>query len=162
MKELIARFILPAAYDVLPMPMRSDRASAMLIAIGLQESAFKARKQQHGGPARGFWQFEEAGVRGVLTHQRSAKIAERCCTALSYTGIAPAVPGEMLIALQHNDVLAACFARLLLWTLLTPLPGVDDHELAWDQYFSAWRPGRPVPATWEGNYAAGWKTIGRV
>src|SRR5690606_35531315 len=56
------------AYALLPSRMDSDRATVMLLAIGLQESRFEHRRQIKG-PARGFWQFERGGgVRGVMTH----------------------------------------------------------------------------------------------
>src|SRR5690606_38643231 len=69
------------AYALLPSRMDSDRATVMLLAIGLQESRFEHRRQIKG-PARGFWQFERGrGVRGVLTHPATAALAREVCVA---------------------------------------------------------------------------------
>lgn len=60
---------------------------------------------------------------------------------------------------KHNDVLAAVFARLLLWTLPDALPDVHSYEDGWHQYVSAWRPGKPHPATWRGLYGVAWDAV---
>lgn len=44
-------------------------------------------------------------------------------------------------ALEVDDVLAAGFARLLLWTDPHRLPAVGDVEGAWQLYLRTWRPG---------------------
>lgn len=142
----IRRYVIPAAYDVLPAAMASAEATVMLLAIGYQESRFEHRKQI-GGPARGYWQFEQGGgVRGVLGHQASRMTARIVLEELGYPG-EPTTWG-VYDALAHNDVLACCFARLLLWTLPDPLPSREDPDVGWDQYVAAWRPGRPHPRTW--------------
>ena len=74
----------PAVYaetmQLLPAKMDSPQARAMLKAIALQESRFEHRKQI-GGPARGFWQFEQGGgVRGVLNHPYSREHIRRILT----------------------------------------------------------------------------------
>src|SRR5688572_12878990 len=57
--DYVHRLVIPAAYDLLPLHMASVEATAMLLAVGWQESdSFRARAQYEGGPARGFWQFE--------------------------------------------------------------------------------------------------------
>lgn len=132
----------------LPEKMYSQEATTMLLAIGYQESGFEDRHQV-GGPARGFWQFEVAGVKGVLEHHATAKIAGELCSELGYE--LPTAP-DIHAALEHNDILAACFARLLLWTLPQSLPDLGDGALAWDQYLDAWRPGKPRPEHWRENY----------
>lgn len=124
-----------------------DSASArvMLLAIGLQESLFEYRRQMGNGPAMGFWQFERGGgVRGVLHHPASKDRAAWLCAARD---VEP-VPTPVWLALQRDDVLAAGFARLLLWTDAAPLPGVDDEAGAWAYYLRNWRPGKPHPKTW--------------
>src|SRR5688572_22762789 len=95
--------------------MASPAAQAMLLAIGLQESRFLSRRQ-NGGPARGFWQFEVAGIRGVLTHRSTAVLI---ATALSELRFSAAVgrAGACHEIVTDNDTIACCFARLLLWTL---------------------------------------------
>ena len=52
--------------------------------------------------------------------------------------------------LEHDDVLAAGFARLLLLTDPRPLPDVTDVDGAWAYYLRNWRPGKPHPETWAG------------
>lgn len=158
MDTFLARRILPAAYDVLPAAMQSTPATALLLAIALQESAAAARRQQPRGPARGFWQFEAGGaVHGVRTHPASAHHLRSALVSLCYPSTLSTV--NAWTALEHNDVLAAVFARLLLWTVPGALPGRLDVAPAWDQYLEAWRPGRPRPDDWAANFALGWSIV---
>lgn len=149
---------IPAAYSLLPERMQSPNATAMLLAIGLQESEFAARRQLPKGPARGFWQFERAGgVVGVLEHRSTAHAIKKVLEALQYPVSSDSYTCHT--AIEHNDVLACCFARLLLWTLPTALPGRLEIEVAWDQYLDAWRPGKPHVETWPDNFAMAWSIV---
>lgn len=149
----IEAFIFPATFALLPKVMDTPEARAMLLAIGLQESQFEARRQMGEGPARGFWQFEKGGgVKGVLTHTATRLLAEHVCAELCYL---PSVE-SCYVAIEHNDVLACAFARLLLWTLPGRLPKRFMHPEAWLQYKAAWRPGRPHEAMWKGNFTHAW------
>ena len=122
---------------LLPAKMTSPAAEVLLLAIGLQESRLTHRRQI-GGPARGLWQFERGGgVAGVLRHPVSRDHAVRVCDA---RGVAP-VPEQVYQRLEHDDVLAAAFARLLLFTDPARLPGLGDEEGAWQLYLRTWRPG---------------------
>lgn len=159
--HLIA-FSIPAAYTLLPPSMHSRAATALMLAIALQESRIEYRRQQPlragmpYGPARGFWQFEKnGGVAGVLLHPKTRPYAESAAAALKY----PADPGACHEAITHNDVLAAVFARLLLWTLPEPLPSPANPDEAWRQYLSAWRPGKPHPETWASFYERAWDVV---
>lgn len=153
MIEHIRDHVFPAAFSLLPETMDSPEARVMLLAIGLQESRFKHR-QQIGGPARGFWQFEKGGgVKGVLSHYASAPHALTAWFALNYT----LSSAEAYDAIEHNDTLACVFARLLLWTLPQRLP--TTAEDGWAQYLDAWRPGKPHPATWPAFYEQASRTI---
>lgn len=144
----IYRGAMRAAYDVLPERMRGDRADVLMLAIGLQESRFEHRRQING-PARGWWQFEQGGgVRGVLTHPASRLHAVNVC---QFLGV-PNTSVHVYRALEHDDVLAAAFARLLLWTDSRPLPALGDEADAWDYYIRNWRPGKPHPQTWDTLY----------
>ncbi len=140
------------AMALLPAYMDKPEASVMLLAIGLQESRFMFRFQKlagrpyEKGPARGFWQFERGGgVHGVMTHDDSRQYAE---------GVAKVrgVPFDAVLIharLETDDVLAATFARLLLWTDRKALPSLDANpEEAWQCYTRNWRPGRPHRSTW--------------
>ena len=138
----IVEAVYPAAALLLPPAMNTPAAWRMLTAIGLQESRFRHRAQVLG-PARGFWQFETAGVTGVLRHEASRDAARDVLTRLCY---ADTSPQKIHAALEHNDVLAACFARLLLWTDTRPLPTAATE--GWAQYLATWRPGKPHPNTW--------------
>lgn len=152
--EYLRTFVLPAAYELLPAEMESPAATAMLLAIGWQESRF-AHRTQIGGPARGFWQFEQrGGVAGVLSHHASREPAGEALRQLSYPE--DATPFVIYDALAHNDVLAAAFARLLLWTVPQGLPSAGQSSRGWSQYMAAWRPGRPHRATWASAWSHGW------
>jgi hypothetical protein len=127
----------------------------MVVAICLQESGL-AHRAHVGGPARGYAQFEQAGgVRGVLTHPASKPLIQPVLAALDY---APgSTEGACYIAIEHNDILAAAFARLLLWTLPDKLPAQTAPGSGWSQYTAAWRPGKPHRETWDENFRQGWE-----
>lgn len=149
LKQIRASAIAPAL-ALLPAKMSGSRAEQMLLSIGLQESRFEYRRQMGNGPARGFWQFEKGGgVRGALLYPTTKALAASVCQA---RGIAPTADA-VHAALEHDDVLAAAFARLLLWTDPKPLPAVGEVQQAWDLYVRTWRPGKPHRQTWDGLYA---------
>jgi len=145
---IIKHFINPGL-SLLPEQMDSLQARIMLVAIGLQESRFEHRRQIRG-PARGFWQFEQGGgVRGVLNHNSTQRLAHEVCEKLR---IAPGDHTEVYTAITYNDALACVFARLLLWTVPRPLPRIGEFDTAWDYYIEAWRPGKPHRHTWNNLY----------
>ena len=149
------------ALALLPPGMDSREARVMLVAIGLQESRFKYRRQLVGsppkpiGPAAGFWQFEKGsaasrgGVWGVFLHESTNRHVKTLCAA---RGI-PASPSNIWETIQTDDVLAAGIARLLLLTDPKPLPALGDSDAAWALYLRTWRPGKPHPETWPALYA---------
>lgn len=149
-------YTIPAALSLLPGRMDSPAARAMLLAIGLQESAFSARVQSGPGPAHGFWQFESGGgVKGVLTHGSTKVTIAPILRELCYL---PDVD-ECYHAIVDNDVLACVFARLLLWTVPGALPGPDESDKGWTQYMTGWRPGKPHRQTWDANFIEGWRMV---
>lgn len=139
------------AMTLLPGSMDSPQARRMLVAIALQESGLSERRQiarwEDGkpihGPARGWWQFEGGGVIGVLRHKATAPYIAQVCHDLGYSD---ALPMELHHALENNDVLAACFARLNLFWLPVPLP--ETQAEGWAQYIETWRPGKPHKQRW--------------
>jgi hypothetical protein len=131
--------------------LNSPEAIQMLLAIGWQESRFQHRAQTRG-PARGFWQFEKGGgVVGVLRHRKTKQTIRDVLLALLYPSNMD--EGQAYVAIEHNDVLAAAFARLLLFTHPRKLPALMDADEGWKQYLETWRPGKPHPTTW----AKAWK-----
>lgn len=147
--QLIRDEAVAPALALLPAKMSGDRAELMLLAIGLQESGLIHRRQI-GGPARGLLQFERGGgVLGVLTHPASRDHARAVCAA---RGVEP-VSDSVYETLEHDDVLAMAFGRLLLWTDPAPLPAVGELAAGWDLYLRTWRPGKPHRDRWDGNYA---------
>lgn len=147
----VTRLAIQPAMDLLPKVMDSARARVMLLTIGMQESRFLYRRQMGNGPARGFWQFERGtqasrgGVWGVCLHKESREHLKRLCVARGFNFD----PETIWAAIEHDDVLAAGVARLLLWTDAQPLPAVNDMEGAWKLYADrAWRPGKPHKKTW--------------
>ncbi|GAA4321718.1 hypothetical protein GCM10023144_01150 [Pigmentiphaga soli] len=147
-EDVLAQIVEPTL-ALLPLKMTSDEARVMLLAIGLQESRFEHRRQV-GGPARGFWQFEQGGgVHGVLTHAASRPDALRIC---ALRGVTP-TERDVYQRLAVDDILACAFARLLLWTDPGPLPAAHDPSAAWALYLWTWRPGKPHPETWDALHA---------
>ncbi|MCF6780944.1 hypothetical protein [Stutzerimonas stutzeri] len=156
LSEIRERAIAPAL-AMLPARMSSPAAEIMLLAIGLQESNLTHRRQI-GGPARGLFQFERAGgVAGVLRHEASRDHALRVCDA---RGVQPVVE-QVYAQLEHDDVLAAAFARLLLWTDPHALPAENDPAGAWAYYLRTWRPGKPHRHTWDKHFAAAVREVMR-
>lgn len=152
--KTISESAITPALALLPARMDSPSARVMLLAIGLQESRFTHR-QQIGGPARGFWQFEKGtrasrgGVWGVYLHAASKGQLAALCKARSVA----CDPDAIYSALEYDDVLAAGVARLLLWTDPKALPTIGDADAGWSLYLGTWRPGRPHPQTWPALYA---------
>lgn len=129
--------------------MDTPAARVMLLAIGLQESKFEHRCQLTNdpdvkGPARGFWQFEQGGVRGVWKHHASGDLLRQLCRARD----CPFDPVPIWEQIENDDVLAAGLARLLLFTDPFPLPKPEQSDKAWSYYVRNWRPGKPHPKTW--------------
>lgn len=150
----IADEVWPKAMALLP-GMDSIAAKAEILAIGLQESSFEHRVQV-GGPAHGYWQFEQGGgVTGVLRHPVSRSHAVSVC----FTRGVAALPRDVYTAIINDDVLACCFARLLLYTLPDKLPAQNQREEGWQQYLSAWRPGMPHRSTWDNFYDRAWRKV---
>ncbi|MDP3978318.1 MAG: hypothetical protein Q8P85_10060 [Pseudomonas sp.] len=146
----IRRSAIEPALLLLPARMTSPQAEVMLLAIGLQESRFTHRRQVKG-PARSYWQAERGGgmVHGVLRHPLTRDIAVTVCDARDVQPVNEAVH----VAIEHDDVLAAALARLLLWTDPFALPELGDEHGAWDLYLRTWRPGKPHRQTWDALYA---------
>lgn len=155
--------IVNPALELLPERMTSDAARVMLCAIALQESRLSHRWQvidlkrpEVKGPARGLLQFEKGGgVRGVLNHASSRLHAAKLCQD---RGVA-ATETAVFDRLDEDDVLAAGFGRMLLWTDPKALPEIGDEEAAWQTYLFNWRPGAAkrqydeLRAKWARNYA---------
>ncbi len=158
MIDLAVRHVVPAAMAVLPRHLDSLEARAMLIAIGLQESRFLYRRQTNFGPARGFWQFEKNGIRGVSKHSLTMGHLHAALREMRYESLIGQT-ANLHYAIEDNDVLAAVFARLLLWTVPKPLPGRNDALAGWDQYLAGWRPGAPHADTWEAHYNEAWDRV---
>lgn len=155
LEEINEKIITPGL-KFLPDKMDSVAARAQLLTIGLQESRFKHRSQI-GGPAKGYWQFERyGGVYGVMTHHTTKDYIREILKELNYDYSQVSLA---YAAIEHNDLLAVCFARLLMWTYPGPLPKEGDYENSWHQYLETWRPGDAKPETWDSFYYHSWKLV---
>lgn len=162
-------FLLPACLSLFPAQYNTPAARAMMLAIALQESDFESRQQLIGhhrnwwqslnGPAVSYWQFERIGIRGVLEHRSTGPLIRRVLSKLGY----PDDVETIYKALIHNDILAVCFARLLLFRVPQALPaGPQEVNEAWRQYLWAWAPGKPKPERWPSRYALAWEIVARA
>lgn len=145
--ENFNRIIMPAAFELLPETLFGKKldlpmARVIMLTIGMQESDFDHRRQING-PARGFFQFEKIGVLGLWDHHRVGELVRDTCGLMGYYDIK-----KVYNALEHNDVLAAALARLLLYTYPGRLPHPEHYENGWNQYIAQWRPGKPKPERW--------------
>lgn len=151
----INQTIIGPGLQLLAPKLDTPQARVLLLAIGLQESQFKYRRQMSNGPARSFWQFEEgatisSGVRGVLNHPASGDILRRVAVSRGVETTSRAI----WQAIEQDDLLACALARLLILTDAAPLPGLGDECGAWVLYAErCWRPGKPHYETWSGYYA---------
>ena len=164
---------IPAAYSLLPGQMNSREATAMLLATGLHESAFKARVQGRmrvlksledldptAGPARGFWQFERmGGVAEILTSPDTKDFAIPICKMF----LIDPNPRAVHASIGFHDVLAAVFARLLLWRDPCPMPSPVDFDKGYSIYLRNWRPNAAAAAAhkkdWPGNFDTAWSMV---
>lgn len=146
LNEIRERAITPAL-ALLPARMSSPEAEVMLLAIGLQESRFQQRRQLVGspprptGPAKSFWQAEQGGgmVTGLLRYHDD-RVRDLAVGLCAVRGVDPS-PRAVWEAIEHDDVLAAGLARLLLFTDPARLPMLGDVDGAWQLYLRTWRPG---------------------
>lgn len=139
------------AFKLLPAKMDSKAARIILAAIGYQESdGYKTRIQYGNGPARSFWQFERGGIKGVMLHKASARLAMEICEKRGVD-----FNSELIWkAMETDDVLGAAFARLLMYTDPKPLP--TNQGDAWDMYAKRlWRPGKPHSSKWPTSWGFG-------
>lgn len=138
------------AFQLLPVKMDSPLARVILAAIGFQESGYQVRIQYGNGPARSYWQFEKGGIKGVMLHKASARLAMEICEKRGVD-----FNSELIWkAMETDDVLGAAFARLLMYTDPKPLP--DNQVDAWEMYAKRlWRPGKPHPDKWPASWAFG-------
>jgi len=163
--ETLNSFLLPSCLALFPEKYNTPEARALLIAIALQESDLKHRQQLIGnhrnwwesvnGPATSFWQFEKIGIQGVLEHRRTGELARIVLDRLGYPVDVPTIHK----AIAHNDILAACMARLALYRLPQALPTRGQPEIGWRQYVEAWRPGKPKPERWPERFELAWKVV---
>ena len=153
-QRLLQTAILPALAELARFGIRdTTEARRFLLAIAFQESGLAHRRQVVGGtesgPAVSFWQFEKGGgCKGVLTHPSVKDKMADICAAYNVQ----ADPASLWAAMQYQDIVAACAARLLVYTLPGSLP--TTAAAGWNQYLSAWRPGKPHPETWANNWGA--------
>lgn len=149
---LLKTAILPALSELESAGIKdSFEARRFLLAIALQESGLKHRRQVVGGkesgPACSFWQFEKGGgCRGVLGHKLTNVHMRRICDAYNVEQ----TEAGLWEAMRYQDIVAACAARLLVYTLPWSLP--TNAQDGWKQYLEAWRPGKPHPQTWAGHW----------
>lgn len=167
------------ALKTLPPRMDSPEACAMLYTITLQEDPHQARRQIISkvvdgkrklvpeGPAKSLWQGEESGgmCAGILHHKATREYVLAQC---KHHGVQP-TRRAIWDAIEHNDVLAAALARLLLWSDPKPLPALGRIDLAFALYLRTWRPGawtngtaeqrEHLKAKWAKNYQAAVKAV---
>lgn len=159
--RLLKTAIMPALDELATLGLRADiHAARFMLAIALQESNLAHRRQvvaggEEAGPASSFWQFEKnGGCLGVLSHPTTALKMTSICNSFN---IKP-VPGSLWEAMRYQDIVAACAARLLIYSLPRSLP--ENAEEGWSQYISAWRPGKPHPDRWPDCWRIAGETVG--
>lgn len=143
-QTVLAKVIVPAL-ALLPPHMDSQQARVLVLTFGAQETGYRARQQDGGGPGRGFWQDEPPILQALLDNQSSEVPVRNLCSARA---VAP-VASDMYWAVATDDVFAAGIARLDLWCDAAPLPSLGDVDGAFETYVRVWGPGaytRGTPA----------------
>ncbi len=131
----------------------------MLVAVALQESDLRHRKQI-GGPALSYLMWEPGNLSalpGVLRHPATQGMAAAFVADLDYADL---TPEELRQATVYDCTLSAGLGRLLLYTLPDALPQRHDSAESWGQYMRAWRPGRPHPERWSQRWLTAWMVVG--
>lgn len=142
-------------------PVPTAEAARFMLAIALTESGpnlnarYQSSPSTSPGPARGFWQFEQGGgVKGVLNHNSSKKLATAMCNVCTVVASDAAV----WRSLEGHDDLSTAFARLLITTTPKALPKNADE--GYQQYLDLWRPGKPCTrSTWDQNWSTANQTV---
>lgn len=160
MIDHIQSYVVPAAYALLPPSMAHPRATAMLLATGLQVSKFRDRRPLEG-TACGFWGFEKPNVREVITNPHTRLTVETALRVLRYEAMIDSVANIQQL-LVDNDTLACVFARSLLLTLPTQLPRRNQRDLGWRQFAQAWNPADPAEFTWPHYFAEAWDRVAKA
>lgn len=162
-QRLLKSAILPALDELATLGIpASVQAARFLLAIALQESGLKHRRQvvvggEELGPASGWFQFEKGGgCAGVLAFPVVGGMMQNLCDAYNV----PKTAQGLWAAMQYQDIIAAAAARLLIYTLPQALPKTADE--GWQQYLRAWRPGKPHPETWAAHWMTASKAVGVV
>jgi hypothetical protein len=133
-------------------PQDSPAAARMLLAIALHESGLEHRVQvgRDGKKlphlARGYWQFEPAGVRAAISHPSNEWLRAK----LPELGYAGAAAKDLHHAVAHSELLMVLLARGLLWPDRARLADAEETERAYRIYDGCWRPGAKRPAAWPG------------
>lgn len=160
-ERLLNTAIYPALNDLAGMGIPSSpEAARFMLAIALQESGLKHRRQVvsggvENGPAVSFWQGELTG--GLIDMLARPATKPRMRAICELYNVTP-TPAGLWEAIRYQDIVAAATARLLIYTLPTVLPA--DDIAGWEQYLKAWVPGKPHAATWPANWALASLTAG--
>ena len=144
-----------AAMALLPAHLTCAESKAMLIAIAMQSSQFSFRRELMGHD-RSFWALgAQTHIKVVAEHELTRGPIAAVCDALCYdTSVFSAY-----MAVEHNDILACAYARLLLSLVPGKLPSRDQPQLGWDQYLAVWRPSHPRPEPWPVHFRRAWDAV---
>ena len=160
-ERLLNTAIYPALSDLSKLGIpASKEAARVILAIALQESGLKHRRQvvsggAENGPAVSFWQGELTG--GLIDMLARPATKPRMLAICEMYNVTP-TPAGLWEAIRYQDIVAAAAARLLIYTLPKVLPA--DDIAGWEQYKKAWAPGKPKPDTWPANWALASATVG--
>ena len=128
--------------------LASPHAGRLILAAAIQESDLMHR-HQIGGPAHGFGQEEPIGAAEALRIDNSILRTR----FLDRIGL-PQDAVELHRALEWSEIGMVISARLKLWPISAPLPAsAFDEAVAWHQYKTAWKPGKPHRHRWQHSWS---------
>jgi hypothetical protein len=160
--DFLDRIVIPACDFVGQNLIRlcsSDNALVLMLAIAYQESGrLNHTTQMHGGPARGYWQFEGGHNQAldlIMRNPQTYDLALKACLIAHVPYELSAVHASFV----EKHWLCAVFARLLLYLDHRMLPETDASNVAWAYYLRNWRPGKPNKRYWSYNHPLALATL---
>lgn len=168
----------------MPEKYRSRDAAAMILAICCQEQGLgggefasrqqlvmRSGKKRAVGPAKGWCQFERAGIAALLTHTATSYQLHLQAESRGYPRGGAQLHwyrDTLHNAVKFDDVLMTQLARLNLWWHPGRLPcfmhidGIElnaaQREYGWGYYLKTWGPGKPHKRRW----AHAWRKAQRL
>lgn len=143
---LLLKLVVRPVVAYLDWPQPAER-EALLVAIAMQESKLRYRRQVPRGPAQSWWQIEPPTAVDCLRRCPPVRELWRELGLGLWLGDGPKDQGR-IEGLAESELGACAVAAGILRLHPGALPWIDEPEKAWRYYLAAWRPGKPRIEGW--------------